>query len=505
MPLVPNPAKKRPVAGCPHTHCGPEEPWPGIGQSIRTCENCGTTISRPDPTVEGYEEALAAGDFEGYKENPSYPLLPPKGKGLDLWDHLWRIGKNEFKSMPRTWDPEYDSDVRQAFDTQIQRLIESMREDDSQKLRDIEKDGYLKLMRLPFDEVKQRGDYRYDSSDLAAVIEEGSDLVPISVGARGEDGPYWVLDGHHRLRAYDMAGKPALAFVAWTGPKEGTQAQLHIDMGGFVENPPWSDNLIAENMDEMIESGLPFPTGPGEELGEGHYGVVYATSDPEVVFKVTSDPTEAAFIKKATPLGWPQGIVKYKAIIDFEGEYRGRKTFGIWREAAFPVGLYKADANTAYDERNKREFEAYIQLFRRTAALARDTIKKKPKMLEYATSEKGKRWAWDTMDYDWIDPRVQGNKIYSHRMAHQPLARFTGWQRIAISLRACEALAQMMEHNNPMSQSVGATFGFYLDNDILLADVHGNNVGLVKRDDDYGEQTLWVITDPGHAVFLDEL
>jgi hypothetical protein len=277
----------------------------------------------------------------------------------------------------------------------------------------------------------------------------------------------------------------------------------------LVENPPWSDNLIAENMDEMIESGLPFPSGPGEELGEGHYGVVYATDDPGIVFKVTSDPTEAAFIKRATPLGFPEGIVKYKAIIDFEGEFRGRKTYGIWREAAFPVGLTYAvgvySRDRSYEQRCTEEFGTYLQLFKRTAALARDTIEKRPHLLEYAMSEKGKQWAWDVMDYDWIDPKIIGDKINSHRMADQPLSRFVGWQRIAICLRACEAIAEMMEHNNPMSQSVGATLGFYLDNGILLADVHGNNVGKVQRDDDYGEQTLWVITDPGHAVFLEEL
>jgi hypothetical protein len=243
-----------------------------------------------------------------------------------------------------------------------------------------------------------------------------------------------------------------------------------------------------------------------EELGEGHYGVVYKTSDPGIVFKVTSDPTEAEFIKKAMPLGWPEGIVEYKAIIEFEGSFRKRKTYGIWREAAFEVGLtVKHYGQLSYDERNAIEFQKYLQLFKRTAALARDTIQKKPAMLEYAMSEKGKRWAWDAFDFDWIDPRIIGDKIYSQRMADQPLSRFTGWKRIAIALRACEALAEMMEHNNPMSQNVGAALGFYLDNGILLADVHGNNVGKVKRDDDYGEQEPWVITDPGHAVFLNEL
>lgn len=340
-PMKKNPAK-RPVEGCPHTHCGPERPWPGIGQSIRECKACGTTLSRPDPNVDGYEEALAEGDFEGYEENP-----------------------------------------------------------------------------------------------------------------------------------------------------------------------PWSDNLIAENMDEMIESGLPFPTGPGEELGEGHYGVVYATDDPEVVFKVSSDPTEAHFVKRATPLGFPDGIVKYKAIIDFEGTRRKRATYGIWREAAFEVGLrtgrYYGAELSRYDERNLNDFEAHLQSFRRTAALARDTIKKKPAMLERAMSEGGKRWAWDNAYLDMVDPAELGRGIWSHSTAAQPLARFQGWQRIAGALRGCEMLAEMMEHNNPMSQSVGAALGFYLDNDILLADVHSNNVGTVKRDDEYGERTLWVITDPGHAVFLDEL
>jgi hypothetical protein len=132
--------------------------------------------------------------------------------------------------MDRTWDAAYDDDVRQALSTQIQRLIESMREGDDQRLRDIKKDGHLKLMRLPFEDVNQRGDYRYDSSELAAVIEAGADLVPISVGAKGEDGPYWVLDGHHRLRAYGMVGEPALAFVAWVEPMVGEQAQFHIDL-----------------------------------------------------------------------------------------------------------------------------------------------------------------------------------------------------------------------------------------------------------------------------------
>ena len=60
-----------------------------------------------------------------------------------------------------------------------------------------------------------------------------------------------------------------------------------------------------------------------------------------------------------------------------------------------------------------------------------------------------------------------------------------------------------MENTNHASE-VGAALGFYLNEGILLADVHRQNIGQVTRaDSDYGPQTYTVITDPGHAVPLD--
>jgi hypothetical protein len=77
--------------------------------------------------------------------------------------------------------------------------------------------------------------------------------------------------------------------------------------------------------------------------------------------------------------------------------------------------------------------------------------------------------------------------------------RFRGAQMLAASLRACGVLAEMMG-STATSDLVGQALEYYLDQNVLLADVHANNVGLVERED--YTKPIWVITDPGHAVFL---
>lgn len=55
-----------------------------------------------------------------------------------------------------------------------------------------------------------RGDYRYESDELAEILTNTDyDLVPIVVG-KNNDGSY-LKDGHHRWRAYDIANiKPLI-------------------------------------------------------------------------------------------------------------------------------------------------------------------------------------------------------------------------------------------------------------------------------------------------------
>ena len=82
--------------------------------------------------------------------------------------------------------------------------------------------------------------------------------------------------------------------------------------------------------------------------------------------------------------------------------------------------------------------------------------------------------------------------------------RFKGAKQIAVALKACEVIAVAMETSSYFGHSVGTVLGYSLDNGMLLADVHQHNVGQVKRKDNAYEP-IWVITDPGHAVFLEEL
>jgi hypothetical protein len=72
-----------------------------------------------------------------------------------------------------------------------------------------------------------------------------------------------------------------------------------------------------------------------------------------------------------------------------------------------------------------------------------------------------------------------------------------GDSRLAVALHACEVSAEFME-NEPVLDQVGKALAYYLENGILLADVHQNNIGVVRRDG----YTYNVITDPGHAVDL---
>lgn len=67
-----------------------------------------------------------------------------------------------------------------------------------------------------------------------------------------------------------------------------------------------------------------------------------------------------------------------------------------------------------------------------------------------------------------------------------------GLQRVGVALRTALYASQKMQ-GNPSLYHVGEALGHYLENGIMLADVHSNNIGLDTEDEA-------IITDPGHAV-----
>jgi len=265
----------------------------------------------------------------------------------------------------------------------------------------------------------------------------------------------------------------------------------------FRDNPPWADKAMKKSWDQLKSSGLPLPIVPRgwkfEDLGCGHYGCVFATEELGVVFKLTSDPTEARFIQLAKPLGWPEGIVEYYGIVELDFTFRTRTVFAVWREEAYSVGKLdnlRYDPND-YESRSQRAFSTHLDRFRAHAARFRDTFKrsKDPQKLLRET-RRLEEWAWRRVDEE------MAYGMYGYRA----FDRLRGAERAAASWRACEYIAEMME-NTYLSGLVGGAFKFYMDHGFLLADVHLGNVGQVKRDEDYTTMP-WVITDPGHVVVV---
>jgi hypothetical protein len=266
---------------------------------------------------------------------------------------------------------------------------------------------------------------------------------------------------------------------------------------------PWVDRNLKTFWDriaaEVPESWMPAVAEEGprgrftvEEYGCGHYGCVMPTAEDtiedNIVFKLTSDVTEARFVVMAKELPPTEGIVKYYKIFALpDATHRRRPLFVLWRQGAKDIGLLAFGGNIArarkfgYDEyhvRNIREGEQYLFNF---LNIARDVKIKFNAMLKRAGPEGRERVlteAWNAFENAPADadPRY-----------------YRGVPRIGVGLRQCWDLAMMIA-NTDVVYPLGIALGHYIDEGILLADVHLNNIGRDIENDQL------IITDPGHAV-----
>ena len=181
----------------------------------------------------------------------------------------------------------------------------------------------------------------------------------------------------------------------------------------------------------------------------------------------------------------------------------------LWREAATSVGLTPrhawppakyGDTNDAHELRRRDNLARYLGLFKEAANAARESLKRKndpafpvaarERRLELLVeAKKYEDWAWQRSAELDID-RVIGSAVA------RVLGPYRGAMRLAMALRLCALIAEVMQ-NTDGSDLVGSALRDYLDEGILLADVHANNVGKVER------TPVWVITDPRHAGGLE--
>ena len=338
--------------------------------------------------------------------------------------------------------------------------------------------------------------------------------------------------------------------------------------------PPWVTKILNRNWDAIKRASpvvrrkraFPQPASVSkrgkmtfEELGCGHYGCVILTPasvpaakmkqlderakalvyempvhHPEleaptgVVFKLTSDESEAAFVAAACSLaasdpaqsklvngGFPEGMVRYFKIVQLDEIHRGRRVFGIWREEAYQIGFaldpprrdwfpfrWLDGTSDEFDARREAgvlranyvryeriQLAKYLDTFRMQAAKTRDYIKKAKDPAAAIARLRGlDEWAWKFVrNHDWT-------------------GHLRGAEKAAVALQHCRNLAEEMEHTH-LSSYIGGALKYYLDHGMLLADVHGNNIGRVTRPADeegmYPLNTFNLITDPGHMVPID--
>ena len=240
-------------------------------------------------------------------------------------------------------------------------------------------------------------------------------------------------------------------------------------------NPPWADKILRAHWPQLQQEvpdqdWLPIATGKKfKEYGCGAYGCVYPTNDPNIVFKLTTDGTEANFINFMRLRGydWPEGLVRYWAILPLDATYRKRKAWALWRTFAEQVGRPRQDAlskDLGFVRSMTRELRI-LDDFQYSADKARSSIKKSK----------------------------HPQKLIADALSKNP--KTVAGRNVAGQLRMATNDANTLMSGEHLYKVGEALITLLTEYNILLADVHEGNIGQVA-----GE---WVITDPGHAVILE--
>jgi hypothetical protein len=293
----------------------------------------------------------------------------------------------------------------------------------------------------------------------------------------------------------------------------------------MATNPPWSDRAV-ESSWEAIEaaltsSGIPeewMPQGDLAELGCGHYGCVYPTGDPKIVFKVTTDPSEANFVANYLRLRdsgvLSLGVVQYYEIFGLPMQHRGRRIYVLWREEVPHVSCRSIhrfihdqwqkkncpDApcqgfERSYEYREFSEFEKLLMKFKNNAHVAKIVADRKA-----GSVDADSYWAWMSKQ---MQSRWETNKLTDWQFEAILGGRMRYPYKFALLAKQCEYTAQELG-SQYYGVNVGQALETYLDAGLFLADVHCGNIGLQDESIQIDERQSYapIITDPGHAVLL---
>jgi len=266
----------------------------------------------------------------------------------------------------------------------------------------------------------------------------------------------------------------------------------------YRRNPPWADEILLEAEPLIVESlGDELMARKHEcfrEFGCGFFGCVYPTGVPGTVLKITSDPSEAAFVVAAKQIAeWPPGIVEYHDIYELQpwAKYEGRQVYAIWREEARRVGavaLYELATQLESFSNPALQVRSWVAMLQeKSQQQAREMLEKVQAVLAQAEAQAGGGNVFAAPP----QPQDRSPSAQIEWLVHDNA------RRIALKIAECEQIAmKMMELPDDEGSRVGEALLFYLSEGMLLCDVHEGNIGYADRDD----EPVVVITDPGVMV-----
>lgn len=310
----------------------------------------------------------------------------------------------------------------------------------------------------------------------------------------------------------------------------------------------WADDAVTLNWNRLTatipEKYLPVASGQGgithrpvyQDYGCGNYGCVYPTSDPSIVFKITTDESEVEFIGLNSQLQAPAGVVKYYGVWRLEGS-SGRSTlkskrdrmYAIVREAADGIGSLREPSNrplSAAEDAAPEDLAPFLVLLR-TFKEAASALRKLILTSDFPSTFVDFAIAY-SQEHQVQPAQIQTVQNLVHAMRRGESVEGWNLQQKEIDRvrqgksRPDELVVRVVESQSALGQGasllallddvavrmgtgtvgkyVGQALRAYLLRDMLLADVHFKNVGLVKRQG----KLVWAITDPGHLVRLSD-
>lgn len=258
-------------------------------------------------------------------------------------------------------------------------------------------------------------------------------------------------------------------------------------------------DLTRSRLSRAVDPDL-LPSDMMEAIGCGRFGCVYETGHPGIVFKLTSDESEALFSKFAMDVSkhegkFPQGITHCFMVI--QTKLLRDRVYAIWRERvtytsddAFDAAedVYGKDDVSMGDRHFLRYDDfaafAYDHFWSADKRSIRSRLKKfgLPRQREVDLEpEDGKRYKRNALQALKAEHRVNP----AHAVAH------------AIAL--CMRETYFMQRYNS-SRYVGQALAFYIRRGVLLPDVHIGNIGFEPRED--APQGAFTVFDVGQAIFF---